>query len=142
MRIQNMLMRGEIVSEPLSSGEVERFRDAISMRLEDAGKTVNHNLTRLESAYHAVLNCALLALRIDGYRVAKGPRHHTVALESLADTLGVDSKKIDYFLDLSRTRSLNLYEARPITDGDVAGAVIEAEELASMLEPWLKTRGF
>ena len=142
MRIQDMIMRGEVVSEPLSSGEVERFRDAIKMRLEDANKTVNHNLTRLESAYHAVLNCALLALRIEGYRVAKGPRHHTVALESLEDTLGVAGSKIDYFLDLSRTRSLNLYEARPITDGDVAGAVVEAEELESILKSWLETRGF
>ena len=66
MLIRDMLMRGEIVSEPLSTGEVERFKDAIKMRLEDANKTVNHNLTRLESAYHAVLNCALLALRIEG----------------------------------------------------------------------------
>ena len=63
-----MLLRGELRQEPATSGEVERLLTAIIRRLEDAGNEANHPETRLEQAYHAILNCALAGLRANGLR--------------------------------------------------------------------------
>ena len=141
MSLEEMNLRDEIIREPLSSGEVSRFNESIAQRLEDANNTSNYNLTRLELAYYAILNCELLALRVDGYRVRSAPGHHIVALESLADTMGADNRDIDYFLELSKTRGRSLYDATPISDSDVFDAVEAATALAEQLSAWLDARG-
>ncbi|MFC2107960.1 hypothetical protein ACFLS5_00685 [Candidatus Bipolaricaulota bacterium] len=63
-----MLLRGELRQEPATSGEVERLLTTIIRRLEDAGNEANHPETRLEQAYHAILNCALAGFRANGLR--------------------------------------------------------------------------
>ena len=135
-----MLLRDEIRREALSSGEVERFKRSIRERLTDAGNETNSNRTRLESAYHAIINCALIALRVEGYRARSVQGHHRVLLESLADSLGTRTVDIDFFLDLATTRGNDIYDARPVTDGDVADAIEAATELESRLLVWLGAR--
>ena len=136
-----MLLNNEISREPPTSGEVPRFRESIKNRLEDANNTSNHNQTRLEQAYYAIFNCAWIALRVDGYRANSGRGHHRVVLESLEHTMGADNKDIDYFLDLSRTRGSDLYDAIPVTDTDVSEAIEAATSLAEKLASWLDARG-
>jgi len=91
-------MSGHISRESLTSGEVARFQESIKERLEDASNTQNSNRTRLEQAYHAIFNCAWIALRVDGYRANSKPGHHRVVLESMAETIGTANRDIDYFL--------------------------------------------
>lgn len=67
-----MLLRDELRREPLTPGEVSRLLEAIRRRLEDAGNEANHPETRLEQAYHAILNCALVGLRANGLRPTDG----------------------------------------------------------------------
>jgi hypothetical protein len=68
MTLAEMLLRDELRREPESSGEVGRLLEAIDRRLEDAGNEANHPETRLEQAYHAILNCAPVGLRAKGLR--------------------------------------------------------------------------
>jgi hypothetical protein len=103
-----MELSGHVSREPLTSGEVARFRESIKERLEDANNTENSNRTRLEQAYHAIFNCAWIALRVDGYRANTMPGHHRVVLESMEETMGTADRDIDYFLNLSRARGLDL----------------------------------
>jgi predicted RNase H-like nuclease (RuvC/YqgF family) len=109
--------------------------------LEDARNTSNHNVTRLEQAYNAILNCAWLALRVEGYRPKSVPGHHQLVIESLAETMGIDNGDVDYFLELAGTRNRDLYDAMPITETDVAEAIEAAANLAEKLERWLDGRG-
>ena len=87
---------------------------SIAERLSDANITANPNRTRLELAYPTILDCALLALRVDGYRVKAMLGHHRIALGTLADTMGIGDKDIDYFRELARLRGVGIYEAMPI----------------------------
>ncbi|MEW5826377.1 MAG: hypothetical protein AB1778_06045, partial [Candidatus Bipolaricaulota bacterium] len=115
--------------------------EAIRERLTDAGNPRNHNLTRLELACHAILSCAWIALRAEGYRPSRGDRHHQVTLESLADTLGAPAGDIDYFLDLARMRHATLYDAVVLAGTDIEAAIAAAADLSHKLEAWLKPRG-
>jgi len=125
---------------PLTSGEVARFRESIKERLEDASNTQNSNRTRLEQAYHAIFNCAWIALRVDCYRANSMPGHHRVVLESMSETIGIANRDIDYFLNLSRARGLDLYEAMPVPNSDVTDAIEAATKLAETLHDWLEVR--
>lgn len=140
MDLRDLELSGHVSRESLTSGEAARFQDSITERLEDAKNAKNSNRTRLEQAYHAILNCAWIALRVDGYRVHSMPGHHRIVLESLSETMGTANKDIDYFLTLSRTRGLDLYEAMPVSDSDVDDAIEEAAILAKKLSLWLEAR--
>ncbi|MCK5584915.1 hypothetical protein KAJ02_02475 [Candidatus Bipolaricaulota bacterium] len=135
-----MELSGHVSREPLTSGEVARFRESIRERLEDANNTKNSNRTRLEQAYHAIFNCAWIALRVDGYRANSMPGHHRVVLESMAGTMGADNRDIDYFLELARVRGSDLYDAMPVSDSDVDDAIEAATKLAEQLSEWLEVR--
>ena len=88
MSLEEIILRGELSREPASAGEIRRLIDAATRRLKDAANTSIHPETRLEQAYHAILNCALVALRAENLRAVNGPGKHRFAIESLADTLG------------------------------------------------------
>ena len=88
MSLEDLLLRGELRREPATSGEIQRLLDAITRRLEDAGTDSIHPETRLQQAYHAILICALVALRTSGLRPGMGPGHHIVILESLLAAIG------------------------------------------------------
>jgi uncharacterized protein (UPF0332 family) len=120
--LAEMLQRDELRREPATFGEVERLFAAIARRLEDAGNEVNHTETRLEQAYHAILNCALAGLRTNGLRPTDRPGHYVVALESLIDTLEIPHDRVDYYQTLRHLRNKDLYT------GGVHVTVCQAEE--------------
>jgi uncharacterized protein (UPF0332 family) len=141
MTLEEMALRGELVREDPTSGEIARLMTSIERRLADAANTTNHPETRFEQAYHAIFNCGWTALRVEGVRAAKREGQHVVVLQSLADTLGIDGETIDYFLAISRQRSKDLYEATPIPLSDAEEAIAEAEKLTKKLKKWLEVRG-
>ena len=109
MSLAEMLLRDELRREPEAPGEIKRLLEAIDGRLADAGNEANHPETRLEQAYHAILNCALVGLRVNGLRPTDRRGHHVVALESLCDTLGTSVDRVDYFQTLRDLRNKDLY---------------------------------
>jgi len=140
--LAEMLLRDELRREPATPGEVERLLEAIDRRLEDAGNEANHPETRLEQAYHAILNCALAGLRVDGLRPTDRRGHHIVALESLSDTLGTPHDRVDYFQTLRDLRNKDLYTGGVhVTVRQAEEAIEEAQALRSELERWLGERG-
>jgi len=141
MSLEEMLLRDELRSENTTSGEIERLLDAIGRRLDDAGNETNHPETRLDQAYHAILNCALVGLRALDLRPSDRRGHHIVILESLTDTLGTDPQRVDYFQTLRDLRNKDLYT------GGTRASVQQAEEaceeawvLRDELMEWLKRR--
>ena len=140
MNLQDLELGDALAREDLVTGEVARFQESIKERLTDANNTTNSNRTRLELAYSAILDCALLALRVEGYRVKSKQGHHRIALETLAETVGIGNEDIDYFLELSRARGEGLYEAIRISDSDVRDAVEAATQLAEKLDGWVDFR--
>ena len=135
MKLEDMILRSELKREKLVPGEVDRLVETILRRLHDAQHEGIHPETRLEQAYHAILGCALVALRVRGLRPADRPGHHVVALESLADTLGVPLERVDYFQTLRALRNKDLYiGGTHISDAEAVEAVEAARALAGELK--------
>ena len=133
-----MLLCSELKREEAVPGEIKRMLGTVQRRLQDAEHEDIHPETRLEQAYHAILSCALIALRVHDLRTVNRPGHHMVALESLADTLGLSIDRIDYFQTLRDLRNKDLYTGGTyISDSQAAEAVEEARKLAEDLAGWL-----
>ena len=94
MRLEELVFRNEIVREALGAGEIDRLLATVDRRLEDASLESLHPETRMEQAYHAILGCAVIGLRVHGLRTVDRPGHHVVALESLADTVGATAPQL------------------------------------------------
>ncbi len=138
MSLQEMLLRSELKREKAVPGEIERMLGTVQRRLQDAEHEDIHPETRLEQAYHAILGCALSALRAHDLRTVNRPGHHMVALESLADTLGLSIDRIDYFQTLRDLRNKALYTGGTyVSDSQASEAVEEARKLAEDLAAWL-----
>jgi len=140
MELRELALNGAITQEAITSGEVTRFRDSIRDRLKDAANSEISSRTRLELAYYAILDCALLALRVEGYRTKSERGHHRVALQTLEETVGASSSDIDYYFELARIRSASLYGATPISESDAREALEAARELAEKVNAWVKFR--
>lgn len=136
-----MLLRDELRREPATSGETQRLLDAITRRLDDASNTSIHPETRLEQAYHAILNSALAALRASGLRPSTGPGHHIIILESLLDTIRIDPSLGDYFQTLRDLRNKDIYTGSVhVSPRQADEAVEEAVALQKRLLEWIGDR--
>ncbi len=138
MSLEELVFRNEIAREPLGPGEIDRLLATVDRRLEDASHASLHPETRLEQAYHAILGCAVIGLRAHGLRPVDRPGHHVVALESLADTLGITLDRIDYFQTLRDLRNKDIYTGSShVSAGQANEAVEEAHRLAGDVKTWL-----
>ncbi len=141
MSLAEMLLRDELRREPEAPGELKRLLEAIDRRLADAGNEANHPETRLEQAYHAILNCALAGLRATALRPTDRRGHHVAALESLGHTLGTADGRVDYFQTLRDLRNKGLYTGGiHITVRQAEEALGEAQALRAELVRWLEDR--
>lgn len=142
MSLEEMILRDEFRREPATPGEIRRLVDAAARRIEDASNTSIHSETRLEQAYHAILNCALVALRAEGLRAANAPGKHRFVLESLADTLGAAPDHISYFQRLRDLRHRDIYEGSVhVSVHEAEDATAKATQLFARLQKWLEARG-
>lgn len=142
MSLEEMLRRSELKREKAVPGEIERMLSAVERRLQDAEHENIHPETRLEQAYHVILGCALVALRSHDLRLVNRPGHHVVALDSLADTMGLSPARIDYFQTLRDLRNRDLYTGSAhISVTQAVEAVEEARRLVQELTSWLAQRG-
>jgi len=136
-----MLLCDELRREPATSGEIQRLLDAIKRHLEDASNDSIHAETRLEQAYHAILNCALVGLRTSGLRPNTRPGHHISILESMIDTIGIDPSLGDYFQTLRDLRNKDIYTGGThVSTKQVDEAIEEAAKLAEQLRAWLEAQ--
>jgi len=141
MSLEERLQRGELRREPARPEEIRRLMDAAARRIEDAASTSIHPETRLEQAYHAILSCALAALRVESFRAANAPGKHRFVLSSLADTLGTSPDLIAYFQQLRRMRHRGIYEGSiHVSETEVEGAVTEAARLLEHVLTWMQPR--
>lgn len=141
MSLEEMLLRNELRREPTTSGEIQRLLGTIKRRLEDASNTSIYPETRLEQVYHAILGCALVALRASGLRPNTLPGHHIVILESMIDTIGIDPSLGDYFQTLRNLRNKDIYTGGThVAPQQADEAIEEAAKLAKQLRAWLEAQ--
>lgn len=96
---------------------------------------------RFQHAYDAALQCCLIALRAEGYKVSKGSGHHKYGIESLPLSLGDEWKETsDHIERCSRLRGQSVYERTGVVDeSDVLELIETVETLYLHIGQWLKS---
>lgn len=110
MSLQNLLKIGQIKEHPTDSEEIERLLSAADRNLRDAHVKDISPETRFDAAYKAIMQSALAALLMHGYRPdTNRPGHHMTVLQSTPLTLGLSAKRVVVLDALRRQRNISDY---------------------------------
>jgi len=135
--LQNLLGRSLERVEP-DRAAIARLLAAAERNLADAQLAALSAENRFDAAYKAVMQCAMAALRANGYRtLTSQPGHHQTALQTLPLTIGLAKDRMVVLDALRKQRNLADYEGDPVAAGTVAECLAEAKRLHADLKAWL-----
>ncbi len=140
MTLKNLLKIGQLKEHPVSAEEIERLLAAAQRNLRDAHVRSISAETRFDAAYKAIMQCALAALMMHGYRPdTNRPGHHMTVLQSTPHTLGVPSKRVAVLDALRRQRNIADYTGDDVDHSTAENCIVEAKQLIDDVLAWRKT---
>jgi hypothetical protein len=105
------------------AGEIERLLIAARRNLRDSRVTSISPETRFDAAYKAIMQSALAALMMHGYRPdTNQPGHHMTVIQTLPLTVGLDAKRTLVLDTLRRQRTLRT--TRAIDGRQLSGSAV------------------
>jgi hypothetical protein len=97
--------------------------------------------TRFDAAYKAIVQSALAALMMHGYRPEKNrPAHHMTVIQSLPLTIGLESKRLIVLDTLRRQRNVADYTGDDVDATTAEHCIAEAERLIEDVATWRKSK--
>ena len=140
MSLDNLVGRTLERAAPERAG-IARMLAAAERNLADARLQALSAENRFDAAYKAILQCAMVALRANGFRtLTSQPGHHQTALQSLPLTIGLARDRMILLDALRKQRNLADYEGDPVTAQTVAESLAQAERLLADVKAWLKAK--
>jgi predicted nucleotidyltransferase len=121
-------------------GGVLRLLASAERNLADARLSGLSADNRFDTAYKAIMQCAMIGLWANGYRTATSqPGHHQTALQALPKTMNLPQDTVIVLDALRKQRNLNDYEGDSVTDAAVKECLSRAEALFMHTRQWLET---
>jgi hypothetical protein len=137
MSLQNLVGRTLERVAP-ERAAIARMLVAAERNLADAGLAALSAESRFDAAYKAIMQCAMVALRANGYRtLTSQPGHHQTVLQSLPLTIGLPSDRMIVLDALRKQRNLADYEGNPVAAGTVTECIAQAKRLYGDVKTWL-----
>lgn len=134
MSLDNLLRIGKLKAHETTPAEIQRLLAAVQRNLADAAVANISDETRFDVAYKAVMQCALAATMVSGYRPSSSePGHHQTLIQSLPLTLGVEGEVWVVLDALRRKRNANDYIGDIVTPDMVAECIAQARSLHTRL---------
>jgi hypothetical protein len=138
MSLENLLQTGQLKEHPVDGKEIRKLLTAARRSLKDAGVDQISLELRFDAAYNSILQSALVALMVNGYRPSTNqPGHHMTIIQLLPKTLGIPGKRLAVLDTLRRKRNVTNYIGEDIDDGSFLQCVKEAERLLEEVSAWL-----
>jgi len=110
-----------------------------TLKMEDANRAGNSVYTRFDSAYDAIIRCALAVLEISGMKVSTDFGHHRVMVDFLSENLGFEPQRVNALRLITRDRNANVYGGdRPTTEMEVREVIALAVKVRADTEVWLR----
>jgi hypothetical protein len=137
MSLENLLGRSLERSAPERAG-IARMLAAAERNVSDAQLAALSLENRFDAAYKAIMQCAMVALRANGYRtLTSQPGHHQTALQTLPLTIGLTKDRMIVLDALRKQRNLADYEGDPVTSGTVSDCLAQARQILADVKAWL-----
>ena len=111
---------------------------AATRSIDDARQDSISPETRLDAAYRAIMQLAMIGLWANGYRPSKGvPGHHVTMIQSLPQSVGLDNDQM-LLLDTFRVkRNAADYTGEDIDEASVEACIDSANFLLRYVRDWL-----
>jgi hypothetical protein len=140
MTLENLLRIGKLRAHAVTRIEVERLLVAAEQAIGDAAVPGLSASTRLDVAYRAIMQAALVAMLANGYRPATGEAgHHQVLIQALPKTLGLSPERVQVLGAFRVVRNQSDYEGTPVSDAMALECMGEARRLLGEVRTWLVT---
>jgi hypothetical protein len=118
---------------------IARLLAAAERNLGDARLAALSAENRFDAAYKAVMLCATVGLRANGFRtLTSQPGHHPTTLQTLPLTIGLAKDRMILLDALRKQRNLADYEGEAVTPKAVAECLSQAEQLLADTKVWLQ----
>lgn len=138
MTLDNLVGKG-LREESTAPEEIQRLLHKASTRLKDAASEAISMESRFDLAYEAILQLAICALRVHGYRPDSRGGHHVMALQSLTKTIEYPGERIRLLDEFRRQRAIGLYDGSfDPTTAEISALLETAEDLKKHLNEWLR----
>lgn len=138
MSLENLLQTGQLKEHPVDAAEIQKVLAAARRSLKDARVEQISRELRFDAAYNSVLQSALAALMVHGYRPSTNqPGHHMTILQLLPKTMGLPGKRLAVLDTLRRKRHVTNYIGEDIDEGSLEQCVKEAERLQQEVTAWI-----
>ena len=139
MSLQNLLRIGQLKEHPPDADEIQRLLTAAQRNLRDAMVETIGPETRFDAAYKAIMQSALAALMMHGYRPdTNRPGHHMTVLQSTPHTIGVSPKRMIVLDTLRRQRNVADYTGDEVDVSTAEHCIVEARRLLADVLAWRK----
>ena len=137
MSLENLLGRSLERVAPERAG-IARMLAAAGRNVADAQLAGLSAENKFDAAYKAIMQCAMIALRANGYRtLTSRPGHHQTALQTLPLTIALANERMIVLDALRKQRNLADYEGDPVTAQTVVDCLAQARQLLADVKEWL-----
>ena len=138
MTLDNLVGKG-LERAPASKDEISRYLAKIRRKIADCKQKTLSLDTRFDTAFAALLQVALAALRANGYRTTSEAGHQQIAIQLLPKTIGMDRVDIRMLDEYRKKRSIGLYDASfDPSEAEVKAVIGSVESLFDNLLKWLR----
>lgn len=140
MSLRNLLKIGSLAEHATDPEQVGRMLASAERSIADARQDSISLETRLDAAYRAIMQLAMVALWANGYRAAKNaPGHHRTMIQSLAHSIDMDNDQM-LLLDTFRVKRNAIdYAGEEVDEASVEACIEAAGSLRRSLLAWLST---
>ena len=139
MTLENLLAIHRLQLFDVTPDGLQRLLASAERNLTDARLPELSADNRFDTAYKAIMQCAMIGLWANGYRTSTSqPGHHQTALQTLPKTMGVVQDIVIVLDALRKQRNLNDYEGDPISDAAVTECLAQAKALLAHTRQWLQ----
>jgi hypothetical protein len=139
MTLENLLRIGKLKPHVAEKAEVARLLAAADRVLRDAGVNQLSADSRLDLAYRAIMQAALVAMLANGFRPSTTePGHHQVLIQSLPKTIGLSPGRLRVLEAYRAARNQSDYRGVPVSQAVAAECVDAARRLLDDVREWLR----
>jgi hypothetical protein len=138
MSLANLLKINQLQVHNPSRDAVQCLLEAAKRNLADAHIVEISAENQFDAAYKCIMQCAMLALWVNGYRTSTSqPGHHQTAIQTLPTTIGLEQTTVIVLDALRKQRNVSDYEGDPISDQAVIECIKQAEQLYQNISAWI-----
>ena len=138
MSLENLLRIGQLTEHTTNAEQVGRMLASAQRSIDDARQESISPETRLDAAYRAIMQLAMVGLWANGYRPPKNrPGHHMTMIQSLPRSVDLDNDRM-LVLDTFRVkRNAADYTGKEIDEASVEACIEAASFLLEHVKTWL-----